>query len=78
MVNATIFPRLNRCLPHSILTLSLPLKNMILTLYENCSQAKQVEVVNPSRRHRKQQRDYDRLRYRERNIVERLINRLKW
>ena len=40
--------------------------------------AKQIEVVIPSRRYRKQPRDYDRLRYRERNIVERLINRIKW
>ena len=41
-------------------------------------EAKQVEVVSPSRRYRKQQRDYNRLRYRERNIVERFINRIKW
>ena len=40
--------------------------------------AKQVEVVIPSRRHRKPPRDYDRLRYKERNIVERFINRIKW
>ncbi len=40
--------------------------------------AKQVEVVIPSRRYRKQPRDYDRLRYKERNIVERFINRIKW
>ena len=40
--------------------------------------AKQVEVVIPSRRHRKQPHDYDRLRYRKRNIVERFINRIKW
>ena len=38
----------------------------------------QVEVVIPSRRYRKQPRDYDRIRYRERNIVERFINKLKW
>ena len=38
----------------------------------------QVEVVVPSRRHRKQQRDYDKLRYKERNIVERFINKIKW
>ena len=40
--------------------------------------AQQVEVVIPSRSNRKQPRDYDRIRYRERNIVERLINKLKW
>ena len=40
--------------------------------------AKQVEVVIPSRRYRKPPRDYDRLRYKERNIVERFINRIKW
>ena len=41
-------------------------------------EAKQVEVVIPSRRYRKQQRDYDRLRYKERNNVERFINKIKW
>ena len=41
-------------------------------------EAKQVEVVIPSRRYRKQPRDYDRRRYRERNIVERFINKIKW
>ncbi len=41
-------------------------------------EAKQIEVVIPSRRHRKQQRDDDRLRYREPNIVERFINKIKW
>ena len=40
--------------------------------------ARQVEVVIPSRRYRRQPRDYDRLRYKERNIVERFINRIKW
>ena len=40
--------------------------------------AQQVEVVIPSRRYRKQPRDYDRIRYRERNIVERFINKIKW
>ncbi len=40
--------------------------------------AQQVEVVIPSRRNRKQPRDYDRIRYRERNIVERFINKIKW
>ena len=40
--------------------------------------AHQVEVVIPSRRYRKQPHDYDRIRYRERNIVERFINRIKW
>ena len=40
--------------------------------------ARQVEVVIPSRGYRKQPRDYDRIRYRERNIVERFINRIKW
>jgi len=38
--------------------------------------AKQVEVVIPSRRYCKQPRGYDRLRYKERNIVERFINRI--
>ena len=38
--------------------------------------ARQVEVVIPSRRYRKQPRGYDRLRYKERNIVERFINRI--
>ena len=41
-------------------------------------EAKQVEVVIPSRRYRKQPRDDDRLRYREGNIVERFINKIKW
>ena len=40
--------------------------------------AQQVEVVIPSRRYRKQPGDYDRVRYRERNIVERFINKIKW
>ena len=40
--------------------------------------AQQVEVVIPFRRNRKQPRAYDRIRYRERNIVERFINRIKW
>jgi len=40
--------------------------------------AQQVEVVIPSRRHRKQPWGYDRVRYRERNIVERFINKIKW
>ena len=40
--------------------------------------AQQAEVVIPSRRNRRQPRDYDRIRYRERNIVERFINKLKW
>ncbi|MXY92900.1 MAG: transposase [Caldilineaceae bacterium SB0664_bin_27] len=40
--------------------------------------AVQVEVVIPSRRYRKQSRVYDRIRYRERNIVERFINKIKW
>jgi len=40
--------------------------------------AQQVEVVIPSRRYRRQPRDYDRVRYRERNIVERFINKIKW
>ena len=40
--------------------------------------AQQVEVVIPSRRYRRQPRDYDRIRYRERNIVERFINRTEW
>ena len=39
--------------------------------------AKQVEVVIPSRHYRKQPRDYDRHRYKEGNIVERFINRIK-
>ena len=34
--------------------------------------------IIPSRRNRRQPRDYDRIRYRERNIVERFINKLKW
>ena len=40
--------------------------------------ARQVELVILSRRFRKQPRDYDRLRYKERSIVERFINRIKW
>ena len=40
--------------------------------------AQQVEGVIPSRRYRKQPWDYDRVRYRERNIVERFINKIKW
>ena len=40
--------------------------------------AQQVDVVIPSRRYRRQPRDYDRIRYRERNIVERIINRTEW
>ena len=40
--------------------------------------AQQVEAVIPSRSYRKQPRDYDRIRYRERNIVERFINKIKW
>ena len=40
--------------------------------------AQQVEVVIASRSYRKQPRDHDRIYYRERNIFERLINKLKW
>jgi len=40
--------------------------------------AHQVEPVITSLRYRKQPRDYDRIYYRERNIFERLINKLKW
>ena len=40
--------------------------------------AQQVEVVIPFRSYRKQPRDYDRIRYKERNIVERFINKIKW
>jgi len=40
--------------------------------------AQQVEVVIPSRRYRKQPWDYDRVRYRKRNVVERFINKIKW
>ena len=40
--------------------------------------AQQVEVVIPSRRYHKQPRDYDRIRYREPNIVERFINKTEW
>jgi len=39
--------------------------------------AQQVEVIIPYRSCRRQPRDYDRIRYRERNIVERFINRIK-
>ena len=40
--------------------------------------AQQVEVVIPFSSNRKQPRHYDRIRYRERNIVERFINKIKW
>ncbi|MXY94972.1 MAG: transposase [Caldilineaceae bacterium SB0670_bin_27] len=40
--------------------------------------AQQLEVIIPSRSYRKQPRDYDRIRFRERNIVDRFINKLKW
>ena len=40
--------------------------------------ARHIEVVIPSRRYRKQPRDYDRIRDKERNIVERFINRIEW
>lgn len=40
-------------------------------------QVSQVAVVNPSLRNRTQQRDDDQLRCKERNIVERFINRIK-
>ncbi|MDE0312842.1 MAG: IS5 family transposase [Caldilineaceae bacterium] len=40
--------------------------------------ARQVELIIPSRRYRRQPRDYYRIRYKERNIVERFINRIKW
>ena len=56
----------------------MPTKAMILTRFASCSQPNRIEVVIPSRRYRKQPRDDDRLRYRERNIVERFINRIKW
>ena len=38
----------------------------------------QVELLFPFRRYRKQPRVYDQLRYKERNIVEQFINRIKW
>ncbi len=37
-----------------------------------------VEVVIPSRRSNREQRDYDRDKYKGRNVVERAINRLKY
>ena len=37
-----------------------------------------IEVVIPPRRNRKVQRDYDRHWYKERHLVECLINKLKW
>ena len=40
--------------------------------------ARQVEAVIPFRRYRKHPRNDDRLLYREGNIVERFINRIKW
>ncbi len=47
-----------------------PLRDLLAT--------QQVEVVIPSRSYRKQPRHYDRIRYREPNIVERFINKIKW
>jgi transposase len=38
----------------------------------------QVELVIPSPRNRRQSRDFDGIRYRVPNIVERFINRVKW
>ena len=40
--------------------------------------AQQIEVVIPPRGRRKQPRDNDRIRYKERNYVERFINKIKW
>ena len=39
--------------------------------------SKGIEAVIPCRRNRKQQRDYDKGMYKERNLIERTINRLK-
>ena len=40
--------------------------------------AKQAEAVIPPRRNRTAQRDYDKQLYKERNVIERFINKVKW
>ena len=40
--------------------------------------AKQAEAVIPPRRNRTAQRDYDKQLYKERNAIERFINKVKW
>ncbi len=37
-----------------------------------------VEVIIPPKKNRKQQRQIDRSKYRDRNLIERIINRLKY
>ena len=44
--------------------------------YEASRHAKQAEV--PPRRNRTAQRDYDKQLYKERNVIERFINKVKW
>ena len=40
--------------------------------------AKQAEAVIPPRRNRTAQRDYDKQLYKERNVIERFVNKVKW
>ena len=40
--------------------------------------AKQAEAIIPPRRNRTAQRDYDKQLYKERNVIERFINKVKW
>ena len=71
-------PKLSRCSHLSILTLSSPLKATVPTRCENRSQPNRSLSSSLLAAFVGQPQDYDRLRYRKRNIVERFINRTEW
>ena len=67
--NAMVSPKLNRSSHLSILTLLSTMKDYDSVLLRQLGTAKEIEVVIPSRRHRKQPHDFDRTRYRRCNFV---------
>ena len=73
-----ICPKLNRCSAPFHFDAVIADKGYDSDPLRELLAAQQVEVVIPFRRNRKQPRAYDQIRYRERNIVERFINRIKW
>ena len=56
---------------------SSPIKGYDANYIVEAAQQKGAEVVIPPRRHRLTPRKYDRHLYKERNLIERMFNRLK-
>lgn len=71
-----IFPKLSRYSPLSIFGAVISKKGWRPNPLRAVLAVKMVEAVIPSRHTRKQPQDFDRLRYQERTIVERCINKL--